>query len=309
MVRFSKVLFIIFSSLAFAILAMFLSRYFIPKNVGLAGGAMVLFYGLIGWVIGLIVSFLLRNRLSGAIILGCNIVFALLVAWVGMRFYHEMQKSKATVQQERERLQQLKPTAPAQTIPVTATGSMGIGLAKPQLQPDQPLYFYPAPKANQLPEQLLPSDSITFKPTAQGIEIATAPPWLVPEKLKLDYQIFYFRVKSQNRYFLEVVGNKTNGQTAWIAKSQADYQDWPSFLLTVHALQPQDWENNPLRTKPLRHAPPLLEFNQDHILQPLKIKDYWIEVNILDQQYQVLRTGWIRWRSESELLITYDLLS
>ena len=106
-----------------------------------------------------------------------------------------------------------------------------------------------------------------------------------------------------------MVGNKTNGQTAWIAKSQADYQDWPSFLLTVHALQPQDWENNPLRTKPLRHAPPLLEFNQDHILQPLKIKDYWIEVNILDQQYQVLRTGWIRWRSESELLITYDLLS
>lgn len=309
MVRLSQVLFIVFSSLACAVLAMFLSRFFIPKNVGLAGGAMVLFYGLIGLVIGLVISLIIRNKLSAKVLLGANILFSLVVAWFVVRIYQIRQTSKAAALHERERLQQLKPTAPAAPIQLQDRPPMGIGIAKPKLVPDQRLYFYSAPSTNSSSEQLPPIDSLTFKQTPQGIDIATAPPWLVPERLKLDYQVFHFLVLSQNRSFLQVVGNKTNGKTVWIAKSQVDYEDWPSFLLKVHSLQARDWENNPLRTKPWTHAPPLLQYNQQNILQPLQVKDHWIEVNILDQNYRQLEKAWLRWRSESELLITYDLFS
>lgn len=309
MASFSKVLFILFSSLAAAILAMILSRFFIPKNVGLAGGAMVVGYGVIGLGIGLIISLFIRNKVPGRIMLGTNILLFLFLSFFGMRIYQQIQKSKTAAQQEREKLKQLKPTAAAQPVADPATVAMGIGIAKPLLNHEQPLYFYSAPKANQLPTQLIPIDSITFKKAPGGIEIATAPPWLVPEKLKLDYQIFHFLVTSQSKNFLEVVGNKTNGQTAWIVQSQVDYQDWPSFLLSVQAIEPINWENNPLRSKPLRHASPLLEYGAQNILQPLKIEDNWIQVNILDQNYEALQTGWIRWRSASQLLITYQMLS
>jgi len=309
MASFSKVLFILFSSLAAAVLAMIMSRFFIPKNVGLAGGAMVLGYGVIGLGIGLIISLFIRNKVPSKIMLGTNIVLFFFLFFFGMRIYQQIQKSNAAAQQEREKLRQMKPTATAQAIADPAAIAMGIGIAQPQLKHDQPLYFYSTPKANQLPTQLTPTDSITFKRAPGGIEIATAPPWLVPEKLKLDYQIFHFLVKSQSRYFLQVVGNKTNGQTTWIAKSQVDYQDWPSFLLSVHAVEPLNWEDNPLRAKPLRHATPLLEYGSQNILQPLKVEDNWIQVNILDQNYKPLKTAWIRWRSASQLLITYQMLS
>ena len=95
MLRLSKIFFVIFSSLACAILVMNLSRFFIPKNAGLAGGAMVLFYGLGGLVIGLIISMVLRNKLSSSILLGSNIVFSILITWFGLKIYQIDQKSKA----------------------------------------------------------------------------------------------------------------------------------------------------------------------------------------------------------------------
>lgn len=309
MASFSKALFILFSSLAAAVLAMIMSRFFIPKNVGLAGGAMVLGYGMLGLGVGLIISLFIRNKIPSKIILGTNIVLFLFLSFFGMRIYQQIQKSNTAAQQEQEKLRQLKPTAAAQPIGEPAATAMGIGIAQPQLKFNQPLYFYSTPQTDQLPTELTPIDSITFKKAPAGIDIATAPPWLVPEKLKLDYQLFHFLVKSQSRYFLQVVGNKINGQTTWVAKSQVDYQDWPSFLLNVNAVEPLNWENNPLRSKPLRHASPLLEYGSQNILQPLKIEEHWIQVNILDQDYKPIQTGWIRWRSASQLLITYQMLS
>lgn len=309
MASFSKVLFILFSSLAAAAFAMIMSRFFIPKDVGLAGGAMVLGYGVIGLSIGLIISLLIRNKISNTVLLGINLVLFLFLFIFGMRIYQQIQKSNAAAQEEREKLQKMKPTAPTKPISYPAATTIGIGIAQPQLNPDQALYFYPAPKTDELPEQLTPTDSITFKQVSGGIDIATAPPWLVPERLKLDYQIFHFLVKSQSRSFLQVVGNKTNGKTAWIATSQVNYQDWASFLLTVHAVEPLNWEDNPLRSKPLRHADPLLKFNRKNILQPLKIENNWIQVNILNHDYNPIQKGWLRWRSDTQLSITYQLLS
>ena len=309
MIHFQKIVFILLSSLVFAILAMMLSRFFIPKDVGLAGGAIVMFYGLFGLVIGLVASLIGRNRLPIKFLQTSNAIFALFLLVCGVRIYQHIASSKAEVKKRQERYQHLKPTPTALPIPLPNQATMSIGMAQVPLQIGQSIYFYHKPQADQLPEQLSPIDSITFKETTNGIDIATAPPWLVPERLKLDYQIFHFIVMAQHRSFLEVVVNKTNGQTAWVSKSQLNYQDWSSFLLGVSSIQPLDWDNNPLRTKPLTHAPPLLEIDSQYRLQPLTIEGNWMEVKILDHQHQATGKGWLRWCSNTELLIMYDLLS
>lgn len=309
MVRFQKVLFILFSSLVFAIVAMMLSRFFIPKDVGLAGGAMVLFYGLFGLILGLVASLLLRNRISLKLLQLSNAVFVLFLIICGLRIYQHIAASKAEAEEQRARYQHLKPTPTALPDLVTDQLEMGIGIAQVRLKVGQRIYFYNKPEANQLPKQLSPIDSVTFQEAPHGIDIATAPPWLVPERLKLDYQIFHFLVIAQQSSFFQVVVNKTNGQTAWMSKEQLSYQDWSSFLLGVSAIQPLDWDNNPVRTKPLTHAPPLLEIDAQHILQPLTIEGHWIEVSILDNNRQTIGKGWLRWKSQTELLIAYDLLS
>jgi hypothetical protein len=309
MLRFQKIVFILFSSLVFAILAMMLSRFFIPKNVGLAGGAMVLLYGLFGLILGLVVSLVLRNRLSMKFLQLGNTVCALFLIICGVKIYQHIAVSKAEVQKQRARYQHLKHTPTAQPIPGADEVEMGIGIAQVHLKAGQSIYFYNKPQADQLAEQLSPMDSITFQAAPHGIDIATAPPWLVPEKLKLDYQIFHFLVIAQHRSYLQVVVNKTNGKTAWMSKSQLSYQDWSSFLLGVSAIAPLDWDNNPLRIKPLTHASPLLEIDSQYILQPLTIEGDWIEVSILDHNRQASGKGWLRWRSNTMLLISYDLLS
>ena len=309
MVRFQKIVFILFSSLVFAILAMMLSRFFIPKNVGLAGGAMVLFYGLFGLIVGLVASLVLRNRLSIKFLRLSNAVCALFLIICGVKIYQHIALSKAEVQKRKVGYQLLKPTPTAQPIPSSDQIEMGIGMAQVHLNAGQSVYFYNKPTDNQLREQLSPIDSVTFRETAHGIDIASAPPWLVPEKLKLDYQIFHFLVKAQHQSYLQVVVNKTNGKTVWMSRSQLHYQDWSSFLLGASAIQPLDWDNNPLRIKPLTHAPPLLDIDAQSILQPLTIEGHWMEVKILDHYHQEIGKGWLRWRSDTKLLITYDLLT
>lgn len=309
MLRFQKIVFILFSSLVFAILAMMLSRFFIPKNVGLAGGAMVLFYGLFGLIVGLVASLVLRNRLSIKFLQLSNAVCALFLIICGVKIYQHIALSKAEVQKRKERYQHLKPTPTAQPIPSSDQIEMGIGMAQVHLNAGQSVYFYNKPTGKQLGEQLSPIDSVTFEATSHGIEIASAPPWLAPERLKLDYQLFHFLVKAQHQSYLQVVVNKTNGKTAWMSRSQLHYQDWSSFLLGASAIQPLDWDNNPLRIKPLTHAPPLLDIDAQSILQPLTIEGQWMEVKILDHDHQEIGKGWLRWRSNTELLITYDLLT
>ena len=94
----------------------------------------------------------------------------------------------------------------------------------------------------------------------------------------------------------------------------------PSHIETFLSWLPTDTETlivatpgaeikKPLRMKPLTQAPPLLDIDAQSILQPLTIEGHWMEVKILDHYHQEIGKGWLRWRSNTELLITYDLLT
>jgi hypothetical protein len=56
--------FILLTALASGVLIMFLSPLWIPDDIGLAGGATVIMYGLLGVFLGLIGAIALRNQVG-----------------------------------------------------------------------------------------------------------------------------------------------------------------------------------------------------------------------------------------------------
>ena len=185
---------------------------------------------------------------------------------------------------------------------------LGIGIASPDITPGKPLYFYAMPDFDALADQLKPIDSVTFKKGQYFVDIATAPPWLVPEHLKLDYQIFTFRVVTYSQHWIELIVNNTNGQTAWVDRHAVGYKDWGTFLAEVVAVEILDVNKNPIRSKPQDNASILAQVPGAQ-LRPIAVKGDWLMVSTVGLADRIVPTGWIRWKKDNVLLILYSLLS
>lgn len=184
----------------------------------------------------------------------------------------------------------------------------GIGVASPALLPNIPLYFYNQPDYDVLASQLQPVDSITFTKGKYHVDIATAPPWLFPEHIKLDYNIFTFRVVTYSQNWLEVIVNNTNGLTRWIDRHAVGYVDWGTYLTSIVAVEIIDIDKNPIRLKPLDNAGILAQVAGAQ-LRPIAIKGDWMLVSTVGLADRIVPTGWVRWRKDGVLLITYSILS
>lgn len=293
--------------------SMFLSRFFIPKDAGLTAGAMVVGYGVLGLFAGLIIALIGQRWLDGRQLRTLNIVFGAvslaLFGWLAYMVNTTMREARREAERYRDLPIAGKAEVTAPAVDPEPKLSAGIGMAKTILSFPTPVYFYNTPGPDQIADMLSPIDSVTLKTEARQTEIATAPPWLVPEILKLDYQLFYFTVKSRTRYMLEVVVNTQTGRTAWIDRERVDFMGWPSFLLTVHSVEAKNPADNPVRVKPLTHAGLMTKATDQHFLRPVKVQEDWLQVEVLDPDFQAIGTGWIRWQAEGELLVNYNLLS
>ena len=311
-----KVIFVIMSTICCGFLAMKASPLFIPKGAGLAGGVMVLMYGIIGLIIGLILSLIFKNKLNASVLKIVTGVLSLIgiagLIWLFMKIKESQKKTAEQVAKTEEFYRTHKPkkqTAPLQqgtNDGKTENAEFGLGMAAPNFSELKTLHFYGNPT---MTDNVVANDSVTFSTSTNGPEIATAPPYLVPQHLKMDYQIFYFLVKSQTRDHYEVVVNKKNGQTTWVSKVEVKFKSWPDFLLNVFAVEPMNWNDNLVRIKPMSHASPIQTVTEENILSPIQIKDDWIQVDIMDKNHKSIGKGWLKWRSESALLIDYSLLS
>jgi hypothetical protein len=61
-----NLLFVLLTALATGVFTMFLSPLWIPDDIGLAGGATVIMYGLLGAILGLVAAIVLRNQINAA---------------------------------------------------------------------------------------------------------------------------------------------------------------------------------------------------------------------------------------------------
>jgi hypothetical protein len=121
-----------------------------------------------------------------------------------------------------------------------------------------------------------------------------------------DYQIMLFVVVSIQKNYVEVVVNTRTHKTLYVDRTAGQFVYWPDFLLDVAAVEPIDRARNPVRTKPL-HGSSALKAEYDH-LKVVAARDEWLYVELRLRQ-QSVGNGWIRWRSNGQLLVTYDLLS
>ncbi|MGE0587485.1 MAG: hypothetical protein AB7O48_02860 [Cyclobacteriaceae bacterium] len=184
----------------------------------------------------------------------------------------------------------------------------GIGIARVSPSPDRPLRFYSKPDFDSVPYQFKAIDSVTFIKGEHYIDIATAPPWLAPEYIKLDYDQFLFRVVTYSQNWIEVIVNNMNGQTFWVDAQAVEYEDWGTFLTGVVAVEVLDADKNPIRGKALDQAS-IIASVQGAQLRPVAVKGDWLMVSTVGLADRIVPTGWIRWKKGDQLLISYSVLS
>ncbi len=147
---------------------------------------------------------------------------------------------------------------------------MGLGMFAPDIRENRTLYFYGNINPEKPWDEHHPYDSITFeRDSNNNVVIASAPPWLNPQHLKLDFGYIFFKIKTVNREFAEVEVNTHNGQTAHVSHYAGKIMYWPDFLLNVHSLEFGDDRAQAVRGKPLDVA---TEVRRNYsIMQPVAI--------------------------------------
>lgn len=199
--------------------------------------------------------------------------------------------------------------AGAQRVPQISRADLpaGLGIVRVRPKPGGALHFYAAPGVGERPADLAPVGTVRFAAAQPSVGIAEAPPWLVPERLKMDYELFLLRAVSLTPQWVEVIGNATTGETWWVARDDVGISTWPEFLLGVSSVEAFDPEANPVRARPLDGSPVLSSARAS--VRVLAVTDEWLRVDTSRLADRMPPEGWMRWRRGDRLLVTFDSLS
>lgn len=200
-------------------------------------------------------------------------------------------------------------SAAAPRMPQIARADLpvGLGVAQVSPQPGGVLRFYGPPQLGELPADAPPAATVRFRAALPSVDIAEAPPWLVPEHLKMDYEIFLLRVTRLTPHWAEVIGNTTTGETWWVDRAGIRFASWPEFLLDVSSVEAFAPEANPVRARPLDSSPVLS--TAGGALRVLAVQGDWIQVDTSELADRMPPDGWMRWRDGDRLLVAFNPLS
>jgi hypothetical protein len=289
------------------------------KGQMLAGGAIVLGYGVITAVIGFVISLFITLKTNRKLIFRGNIILAILILSFWGYFYIKYQNKQKIKAQEKQKTEQPKQqTAPGvdktsaflypEKKNLQPIKQMGLGMFSPYVYANKALYFYGNLNIEKSLTDHYPTDSISFKQVENGgFDIATAPPWLVPQHLKLDYDILHFKAISVTEEFIEIEVNKLTNETAFVSKSSGKIMYWPEFLLSINSVEFLNNDNQNVYIKPLNNAGIVKQ--SFSFMRPLKINQNWMYVLLLTDNLDRVGNGWIKWNEHGELIIAYSLLS
>lgn len=299
--------------IAFFFGGMFLSAFTgAAEGQGLAGGAIVMFYGLVTALIALILAVIFATQASIKKIKIANIILGVIVLGLAAFTVSRIMENRPLQEPERQQ-QPTTPVAPASMVLNQGSSTHdgieeGMGFFKPNFYKNRVVYFYGEPNLDKAVNDHTPVDSVVFRQIdGGGVEIASAPPWLVPAHLKMDYELLFFKVLSVGQDFLMLIGNDADGSIAYMVRSAGDLFYWPEFLLTVHSVEWMDGAVKNVHLKPAERSS-LYGFEYD-FMDPMMVRGDWLLVRCLDVNYQVTGKGWVKWRQEGQRVISYSLLS
>lgn len=286
------------------------------KGQGLAGGAIVFMYGIFAASVGLVAALVFCYKADPLLIKKINrvmaVVLILILAVIAVRIYlmKENKENASIIIEHKAKIVTANyniNNTPKSNRDEPET-SMGLGFFKPDLISKNALYFYGVQNFDKPVNDHTPNDSLVFRKTElTNYDLIYAPPWLLPEHYKLDYDIFYFKLISVGRDFVEVSVNDKIPMISYLDRYAGEILYWPDFLLKVNSVELLPDSDQKIRIKPLDYAG---EVNIKYeFLAPVLIQDEWMMVNLIDDNYTKLGQGWIQWKDNDKLLITYSLLS
>lgn len=283
----------------------------VAKNQGLASGGIVFGYALLFSVVSVAVALFIAWKVERKMIVRINWFLTVLLIVLIAYTYFNFQKRKA----EREAMSSVsEKVAPGMVhfasfqSPNETEAANGLGFFRPHFTETPVLYFYGNLNFEKPIHDHPRMDSIVFTRTEYGgFDIASAPPWLFPAHLKLDYEILYFRVVSVGRDFAEIIVNEQTQQTAYVNRSAGTILYWHDFFLNVFSVEFPEGKQQPIRVKPLAHASEITA--KYTFLSPVEIQDEWMRVQLVDENVKTAGKGWIQWRKGNQLLVEYSLLS
>lgn len=284
------------------------------KGQGLAAGAIVLSYAfytsMTAFVIALIFCYHsdpLKIKKANRVLV---IVLVILLAGVAVRifFMKDVNDSSSGIYDKEAKIISAVYSINNSLRNDDAEYSMGLGFFKPDLLGNNALYFYNGLNIDKPVFEHTPEDSLLFKKTeTSNHDLVYAPPWLVPEHYKPDYEIFYFKLISVGRDFVEVSVNDKIQKISYLDRFAGEILYWPEFLLRVHSVELLSGSEQKIHIKPLDYAGEVnMKFD---FLKPVMIQDEWMSVELYDENYVRLGNGWIQWKKNNKLLISYSLLS
>lgn len=302
------------------------------KNQMLAGGAIVLGWGVMFAVIAFLASFFIALNTPHKTIVRLNwILLILLVVAYGITHFRYLERQKDKEKEELNTIERKKTrTTISKDAPIAMLTSQsaakensissnnvvaqnsappfGIGFFKPNYFDHPTLYFYGDVNLEKGILEHMPIDSIVFANDEYGNpSITYAPPWLSPEHLKLDYNIILFKVLGLGHDFVKVEVNKQNKQVSYLDKYQGSFVSWPEFLLSINSVEFLEINKQTVHVKPLDYAGEVnVSFD---FMQALLIENEWMYVKLLSDNHLEQGVGWIKWKSDNMLLIAYSLLS
>ncbi|MDC8000487.1 hypothetical protein POV26_05535 [Aequorivita todarodis] len=295
------------------------------KGQGLAGGAIVLGYGVLFAGITFIASFFIAHFVRHKFIVYANFVLLIMVLLLyGITHYRYVQREKAKEEKEQFRPTPTTPTPQTKPIgmatfykndashsipiktPIGENGEIGLGFFKPNFYEYPTLFFFGNVTLEKSIAQHTPMDSLALGRDPFGdFNLIAAPPWLWPEAMNQQFGIFYFKVKAVGREFIEVEVNSKTGKTAFLNKQNGELLFWPEFLLTVSAIDFIEGKTQVPKIKPLKKAG---EVSTAFVhMQPLQVKDEWVQIILKDKNYREVGKGWVRWQKDGGLVIKYTL--
>jgi hypothetical protein len=310
----SSILFYLLSFLVFVIIgAAFAGLTGAAEGQGLAGGAIVLGYGIMFGFFAIIAAIVLVYSIPNkVIVIGNRVLFLLLLVLIAILFIRQKQRIKAKEDeaQSRKTTDFIKPavyTEVKNNFPQTDENSIGMGFFSPNFYDYPVMYFYGNPNLSKTTQDNFRTDSIAFTQSDPGnYSISYAPPWLQPNHMKMDYGILYFEVQTLGMEFIEITVNTSTQRTSYVSRFEGNIILWPEFLLRVYAIEMIPGSPQTIRVNPLDYAG---EVNNEYeFLQPISIKNEWLQVELQDKNLQPITTGWLRWKKEEKLLISYSLL-
>ncbi len=312
----SLLLYFLTTLFSFVAGVLYASKTGVGKGQGLGGVADVFEVGAIFAIVAFVASVFMASYLKREVIVKTNYILVIVVTIaVGIGRFMSLERKEDPVKESPK-----KTTAPAAALlPKPPSGAentitrdrktpMGLGFFKPDFSNNPVLYLYGNPNFEKSVLEHVPTDSIIFKRLERGSFVITyAPPWLLPDHLKLDYGFLYFRILSISGDFVKVIANTHSQRITYVSRVTGDILYWPDFLLGINSVEFVNGREQTIRNKPSHQAG---EVNSKfQFMKPLQIKDDWMMVRLVDDKYKTVNIGWIQWKKDGELLITCSLLS